>query len=405
MQGSTSEAWRDNRFKVRTRIAFISSNFTWGGSETLWSETAAELARRGHRVRAYKNRLAGKEGNIAQLRELSVGLIELARLPLLPRKLYSMVAGFTPLLSIAYQALRLYVSLRLRRRPDLVVVSQGGNHDGWLLAAVCRRLRLPYVLLCQKATDLYWPQDNWRGQIQANYAGALHAFFVSDHNRRLTEEQIGGPIERASVARNPFLVPWNAPPPWPDASAGLRLACVGRLYPMEKGQDILLRVLAAEKWRARAVSVTFFGGGEQRQGLERMAEYLGLANVRFAGFEEDVEALWADHHGLVLASRAEGLPLVLVEAMLSGRVAIVTDVAGNSEVVEDGRTGFLADAATEKAFDRALERAWTRREEWAAIGGDTAAHIRTLVPPDPAATFADELLTLARQARPGGSQG
>jgi glycosyltransferase involved in cell wall biosynthesis len=170
---------------------------------------------------------------------------------------------------------------------------------------------------------------------------------------------------------------------------------VGRLYPKEKGQDLLLRVLALEKWRSRPVTLTFFGHGEQRSGLERMARLLGLEQVRFAGFSSDVPAIWATHHGLVLPSRAEGLPLVIVEAMMAGRVVVATDVGGNAEVIEDGRTGFIADAPTEASLDRALERAWERRHEWRTIGAAAAEAIRTLVPPDPAAFLADRLIALA----------
>jgi glycosyltransferase involved in cell wall biosynthesis len=379
----------------RRRFAFISSNFTWGGSEILWSAAAEALARSGHEVSVYKNRLPRGEGNVPALKGAGCRLVELARFPFLPNKLFSFAAMFTPYLSIGYQALRLHLSLKLRRRPDLIVLSQGGNHDGWLLGGVCRRLGIPYILICQKATDLYWPQDRWLPEVRAIYSGALHTFFVSEHNRRLTEEQIGQRIDKASVARNPFLVPWENNLEWPDSGSGFRLACVGRLYPKEKGQDILLRVLASDKWRSRPVSLTFYGGGEQRQGLEAMAGLLGLGNVTFAGYEDDVTSIWARHHALVLPSRAEGLPLVLVEAMLCGRVPIVTDVAGNSEVVEEGKTGFIAAAAVEKSFDEALERAWQRRAEWPSIGAAAAVEIRRLVPPDPGAALAEALLRLA----------
>jgi glycosyltransferase involved in cell wall biosynthesis len=176
---------------------------------------------------------------------------------------------------------------------------------------------------------------------------------------------------------------------------GLRFACVGRFYPQEKGQDLLIRVLAREKWRGRPVSVTFFGSGQHGVGLAEMAAYHGLETVRFAGFTHDIEAIWASHHALVLPSRAEGLPLVLVEAMLSGRVAIVTDVAGNGEVVEDDVSGFLASAPTEDALDEAMERAWQRRAEWREIGARAAADIRQRVPSDPAGMLAAQLVRLA----------
>lgn len=382
---------------VQLRFAFVSSNYSWGGSESLWSETAAELARRGFAVSVYKNRLALADGNVGDLKALKVRRRELARFPGLPNQIFSLVGGLSAYFSHAYQAFRLYASLKLSPRPDLLVLSQGGNADGWLLGAVCRRFGAPYVLISQKATDLYWPRDDWHAELLALYRGARHSFFVSEHNRVLTEEQIGWRLPDASVVRNPFLVRWDAPIPWPADSKGLRLACVGRLYPKEKGQDILLRVLAQEKWRSRNVSVTFFGHGEQREGLERMVNLLDVQRVRFAGFTSDIAAIWRDHHALVLPSRAEGLPLVLVEAMLSGRVAVVTDVAGNAEVIEDGRTGFLADAATEASFDEALERAWERRAEWQAIGAAAADAIRTLVPRDPAAALADQLIALATE--------
>jgi len=143
------------------------------------------------------------------------------------------------------------------------------------------------------------------------------------------------------------------------------------------------------------VSVTFFGSGENGVGLAEMAAYHELENVRFAGFTRDIEAIWASHHALVLPSRAEGLPLVLVEAMLSGRVAIVTDIAGNGEVVEDDVNGFLAATPTADALDEAMERAWQRRAEWRKIGERAAADIRRLVPPDPAGTLAMQLVQLA----------
>jgi glycosyltransferase involved in cell wall biosynthesis len=378
------------------RFVFVSSNVTWGGSEDLWSEAAAKLARAGHRVIAYKNKFNPGEGAEPDLRRSGVRLIEIARFPFLPRALYYLLVALNYRVNFAFQAFRFYCSLLLRRRPDLVVLSQGGNHDGFVFAQVCLRLNLPFVMISQKATDLYWPVDSRREYIRAAVRGARHQFFVSQHNLRLTEEQLGMKLARASVIRNPFKVNWKVRPVWPGTDLGIRFACVGRLYPKEKGQDLLLRVFAREHWRSRPVSLSFFGHGEQQQGLAEMAAHLGLENVRFGGFANDIDALWAEHHALVLPSRAEGLPLVLVEAMLCGRVSIVTDVAGNREVLEDNVTGFLAGAPTEDSLDEAMERAWARRADWPEMGEAAAARIRSLVPRDPGAELAGQLVRLAR---------
>lgn len=380
------------------RIAFISSNsLGWGGSEELWNAAAAELAADGHVVAAMKPGL-GRDGRVERLRRLGVRLTDLRRLPLVPDRLVGLLARFSWLVEIVVRSLRLGFALR-GFRPELVVLSQGGNTEGLFYAKRIQRLGTPYVLIVQKVAEMYWPSDEQLGELRSVYAGARRCLFVSEHNLRLHEEQLGMKLANAEVVRNPFLVPWDAPAPWPGEERGLRLACVGRIYPREKGQDILLRVLARERWRGRPVSLTFFGAGGHREGLEATAAYLGLANVTFAGFASDVAAIWSDHHALLLPSHCEGLPLALVEAMLSGRVAIVTDVAGHKEMIEDGVTGFLAAAPTADHVDEALERAWQRRSQWRQIGEAAAAHARALVPPKPERVLADKLAAWAGEGR------
>ena len=373
---------------------FVSSNSVWGGSEELWSASAAELAESGHDVVAITFPAFNDARPIKRLR--AAGAKVHALQGWVPASGNSRLARF---LANRTQSRLLRLRLATLPRPDLVVISQGDNFSAHQIANVCGAAGLPYVLITQKAQEAVWAPDSILGSVRRAYAGARWSYFVSGHNLRLTEEQLGQSLlPRASVARNPFLTSWDAPLTWPEEAETFRLACIGRLYPFDKGQDLLLRVLATPKWRARPLSVSFYGEGGHRQGLEDMARHLGLASVRFAGFIKDVDAVWDSHHGLVLPSRGEGLPLVLVEAMLRGRVPIVTDVAGNAEVVADNLTGFVAAAAAEAAVDEALERAWGRRDEWRAIGQAAAASIRTFVPRNPAAVFADELLRLEGEA-------
>lgn len=384
------------------RIAFISSNPDWGGSEDLWSSAAAVLAEQGHKVSVLKGRVDEKQPRIRRLRALGCPIWDFRKLPFVPRKVQSGLTLFAWPITYALQMLRLRYAL-WRARPELVVVSQGANADGLFLLKRIRRSGLPYAIVCQKATDMYWPGDVDLEDMRADYGRALACFFVSRHNLHLTEEQIGLRLPHASVVRNPFLVPWERDEAWPADEGVTRLACVGRLYPREKGQDLLLRVLARDRWKARPIHVTFFGSGQHEQGLRAMAGLLGLDNVTFAGFTSDAASIWRDNHALILPSRAEGLPLVIVEAMLSGRVTIATDVAGAREVVTNDVNGFLAAAPTEDAIDEAMERAWQRRSEWRAIGEAAAREIRTLVPSDPPRAFAD--LVLGLLDRPAESAG
>jgi glycosyltransferase involved in cell wall biosynthesis len=355
----------------------------WGGSEELWSGAACVLAERGHRVSAFKKALDESHPTIRRLKSLSCAVRNLRRLPL------------SQPLTTRSQLLALAAHLTARR-PNLVVVSQGDNHDGLHFGYLCRKLRVPYTLISQKATDHFWPPDAVRRYRREVFAGAVRCFFVSEHNRRLTEEQNGLTLMNAEVVRNPYLASAGGPLPWPGREDEcLRLACVARLYLLDKGQDILLRVLAREKWKGRGLRVSFFGRGVNGEALADLAAGLGLRNVSFEGQTGDVPGVWREHHALVLPSRAEGLPLALVEAMMCGRPSVVTRVGGNAEVVEDGVTGFLA-TPDEDSIDAALEEAWARRGELREMGERAAQRIRQLVPANPAEEFADLLLDLAR---------
>lgn len=370
-------------------LAFISSNEVWGGSEVLWSQAAAQLAGEGHRITIMKPRLDRPGQHLPKLSSPGCRVFDMYGPGWIPRKLRSALLIYWP---VARRWIRLCLRFGLRSRPDLAVISQGINLDGFVAATLCRQLAIPYVLISQKAADMYWPGDDHREEARLMHVGAVRSLFVSEHNRRLTEEQLGCALANSAVVRNPYHADWNQRAEWPPSSEGYRFACLARLDAREKGQDMLLRVLALPKWRRRPIEVRFYGSGHNAEGLEAMARFLGLGNVSFRGFSEDPASIWNECHGLILPSRCEGLPLSLVETMLCGRVAIVTDVGGAGEVLHDGSSGFLASAATERHLDEAMERAWERRDEWPAIGQAAATEIRKQVPSDPAATFAALLL-------------
>ncbi len=108
-----------------------------------------------------------------------------------------------------------------------------------------------------------------------------------------------------------------------------------------KGHDLLFRAIPRLRASIPRVVVKIVGGGEMEEDLRRQAAHLGDA-VEFTGqlYETLPTALWASD-ALVLPSRAEGLPIVLIEAAAAGLPVVATDVGGCSEVVAEGRTGFL----------------------------------------------------------------
>jgi glycosyltransferase involved in cell wall biosynthesis len=367
---------------------FIAANemASWGGSELLWSQAAEKLARRGHEVRVsakdWNNPIAG----IENLRKHGCKI--------LPRR-------FPPFLSRMRRKLFQRRSYRESHvgvtgpGADLVIISQGVNWDGlWWIESV-RAAGYPYVVISPAAHEISWPEDILAEHLAIAHEGAKKTFFVSQANLELSRQQFATPLKNGRVIRNPFNVSYQARPEWPvEREVELCLACIARLEVMTKGHDVLFSTLALPHWRERSVRVSLFGEGPNQKTLRRMAADLKLANVEFRGYVADIEEVWRTHHALVLPSRYEGMPLVVVEAMLCGRACIVTDVGGNCELVRDGRNGFLAKAATVELIDEALNRAWEKRSLLRDIGRQAAADVREWVSEDPSEDFTRELLSL-----------
>ena len=366
------------------KIVFISANewVPWAGSESLWSGAAERFVRRGVQVTVSVKGWDKPVKRVERLR--SVGCQVFTRPT--PSLLRRAARNFFPGRDYARHVRKLGAGA------DLIIVAQGINIDGlhWMEALQSNGHR--YAVIVQTAAELWWPDDDHAERLARGYEGACAAYFVSEANLALSRRQFNTPLLRARVIRNPFNVRYDARPPWPtDPADGLSLACVGRLDVVQKSQDLLIEVLSLPRWRDRNVRLSLFGQGVNERGLRRMVDSLKLTNVEFAGFVEGVEQVWSKHHALVLPSRHEGMPLALVEAMLCGRPAIVTDVAGHRELVRDGINGFLAKAPTVELLDEAMNRAWDSRTKLKAMGDRAAIDVRQWVSADPVEEFVREL--------------
>ncbi|MBE9609562.1 glycosyltransferase family 4 protein [Chitinilyticum piscinae] len=141
----------------------------------------------------------------------------------------------------------------------------------------------------------------------------------------------------------------------PASHPVLRLLCVGRLS-AAKGQHLLLRAVSRLQQGGVAVSLVLAGGGPDDASLHQEAARLGLERVRFTGPQprEAVRALYRQADVFVLPSFAEGIPVVLMEAMASGLPCVSTRIAGIPELIADGRTGLLLPPGDEDALFEAL---------------------------------------------------
>lgn len=133
---------------------------------------------------------------------------------------------------------------------------------------------------------------------------------------------------------------------------------IGRLVP-EKGQAVLLEAVAGLVRRGHPLRLTIAGEGPTRASLEELAAELGIApRVTFLGAvgQDRLRELYEAATIFCLPSFAEGVPVVLMEAMAMGVPVVSTQIAGIPELIEHGRGGLLAAPGSAPDLSGCLER-------------------------------------------------
>ncbi|MGA8765204.1 MAG: glycosyltransferase family 4 protein, partial [Candidatus Sulfotelmatobacter sp.] len=174
--------------------------------------------------------------------------------------------------------------------------------------------------------------------------GALFVRAVSRHGRA----QLMLSCERgewSKLVHVPLGIDASRFVPRPDRtiSSPPRLLCVGRLAP-EKGQALLLEAIAALQQEGCPVLLRLAGDGPDREWLKRRTVELDIAsNVEFSGWIDQTRlaALYAEADFFVLPSLAEGIPIVLMEAMAMQIPCVAPRIAGIPELIEHGVDGML----------------------------------------------------------------
>lgn len=171
--------------------------------------------------------------------------------------------------------------------------------------------------------------------------------------RTLVERGYLPHAERVAVVRNGVAPAWfqRPDPPLPPPAD---LLFVGRLDP-QKGVDLLLDALR----HLPGTTLRIVGEGPQGEELRRAAADPALAGrITFAGAldPQGVRAQMAAAGALVLPSRRENYPLVLLEAMAAGVPVVATAVGGVAELLDDGAAGWLVPPGDPAALADVLRR-------------------------------------------------
>jgi len=357
------------------RIGIISTvgDCSWAGSEEMWKLFATEALHRGHSVAAMLQTPIAQSDELTEFRARG-----------------GVVFAYNPLNRYTSRTVRMGYSRfgRLKQwNPDIVCISghPATPYRDRDIRDLLNAHTGPRIFIVQGNADWFISGQSERDALQALYLSARRIICVSRGNAELLQRQLTSSLP-VTILPNPIRTRLERPLSWPADSEQLRFATVGRYETFGKCQDAVLQALATPEWKARNWRLDLFGSGSDERYIQDVIRYFDLGDrVTLCGFERDFMKIWTDHHLHILISRAEGLALALIESMFCGRPAVVTHTGGNHELLRDGKDGFVSAGEDPAVIRETLERAWSNRQRWQAMGEAAFQRANEWIPTDLAA--------------------
>lgn len=281
-------------------------------------------------------------------------------------------------------------------KPNLLIISTGDQDDGIEWYQKCRIHNVPYVIINQLTKEpKYWPiRVDINEQVKEGYLNATRVFFTCNNNREVMEKRINCQISHTDIHYNPFHIDRNIVIPFPPLNDCLKIAIPANLLRVHKGQHLAIELFNFKKWRDRPIQLNLYGKGADEEILKAMVEKYQLKNVFFHQHAGDLLTIWRNNHAILMPSFMEGLPIVLVGAMLCARVPVLTNIGAHGELINDNVNGFIAQQPTVKSLDDALERAYQQLANWEDIGQKAREKILSIIPKDPVDDFISKITSL-----------
>ena len=148
----------------------------------------------------------------------------------------------------------------------------------------------------------------------------------------------------------------------------VNIGIVGRLVPV-KNHKMLFKVGSRLKAQGLKVKIIVIGDGELRHKLEDYIRELDIEEiVEFKGWIKDLNDIYKELDILTLTSLNEGTPVSIIEAMAAAKPIVATRVGGVSDIVQDGKSGYLVRSGDEEDFREKLSDLIKDREKRKGFG-------------------------------------
>lgn len=302
------------------------------------------------------------------------------------------------LLQLAYFTEACYLAKELRRREIRHLHNHIGENSATVAMLASCLAEIPYSLSIH-GPGIFTAAERWALGTKldrAQFTACISSFCRSQcmmYARPVTWPRLH--VVRCAVGAD-FLDP---PPRAHAFDQPPLIVCVGRLC-VEKGQRLLIEAAAALRDEGHSFRLLFIGDGPERIGLEDLIDVLQLNGmVEIIGWQptQRIKELLLEAKVMVLPSFAEGLPIVIMEALALDCPVISTSIAAISELVIPGENGWLLPPGETQPLVNALREAIQLSvEESAALGQKGRKRVLEMHHPD---RQTEELLALFQSAK------
>ena len=229
----------------------------------------------------------------------------------------------------------------------------------------------PVIVTAQGASDL-WPPDSiilWLKKLIIKYtikrADIVHVWanHMADNMKKLGAKEKNIFIKPRGIDIEKFFVSKKMND---RSKRTLKFICTRSMYKEYQHEKILnILFLFKKKWDIN-FKCTFIGSGPLEDRLIDKSKKLGLTNeVTFLGRinNDKIPELLNESHIYISFPITEGLSASLLEAMACGCLPIVSDLPGNSEIIEDGINGYLVNIKKESSVSSLMKKIWSEKNQ------------------------------------------
>lgn len=309
------------------------SSQKWGGGEK-WMVTAANgLKQRGHNII-----LSGKANSEFLLRA------QKADLNTIPLNIYA-----------DYSPFKIWYTKKILQKHSVDVIVLNLNKDIRVAGIAARLAKVP-VIIARNGIQLF--SNKWKYKKTISIVDGIITNSKSIQkayndfpwmNKKKTTVIYNGLKLRDTIDSYDLRKKWGI------RKDNLVFVAAGRLT-HQKGFDLLIEAVSKLKKSPRPFSILIAGTGKDRDQLTNQIEKNQLVDkIKLIGFQEDLDSILQSADFVIMPSRQEGMPNVVMEGMALGRPVLAANVNGVPELMDHMKNGYIFEPLNVNAITQAIE--------------------------------------------------